>query len=382
MNISNKKRNAGLDIARSFAILLILFSHTLWIGDNYPKLIDGMMRLSGGVGVEIFFCISGFLIGKIVLREILQSDYSFSSIKHFLFRRWFRTFPNYYLFLFMNVMVWYFIYGEFPNKVYKYVFYIQNLTESSDPFYRISWSLPVEQFSYILGPLLLYVLILIFPKKNRKQLFLWVTLFIILVFTASRLYFSQTQTLADINAWNDIVRKVVIYRLDVVYYGFLLRYFYDYSPQLMKRLRSPLALIGVLVLAFLYVVRIPLDINVYTAPTFMIVWYFVLQSLAMAFLINFIVDVEVNSKAVIKFITTISLISYSLYLLHYSIVLHLMKTIFPSESLTGVSLWLYTFLYWGITILLSYLVWRYFEKPITDLRDRPGVLKFLGKRKI
>ncbi len=97
MNISNKERKVGLDVARSFAILLILFSHTLWIGDNYPKLVEYAMRLSGCAGVEIFFCISGFLIGKIILREILLSDFSFSNVKYFLFRRWLRTFAKYYL---------------------------------------------------------------------------------------------------------------------------------------------------------------------------------------------------------------------------------------------------------------------------------------------
>jgi peptidoglycan/LPS O-acetylase OafA/YrhL len=90
---------------------------------------------------------------------------------------------------------------------------------------------------------------------------------------------------------------------------------------------------------------------------------------------------EIGSKLIVKFFTTISLISYSLYLLHYTIILHSLKTIFPSEELTGISLWLYTFLYWGITILFSFLLYKYFEKPITDLRDSPRILKFLGYKK-
>lgn len=66
MVIPNKNRNIGLDIARTFAMLLVLFAHTLWIGDNYPYAISILMKMSGTIGVEVFFIISGFLIAKII----------------------------------------------------------------------------------------------------------------------------------------------------------------------------------------------------------------------------------------------------------------------------------------------------------------------------
>jgi peptidoglycan/LPS O-acetylase OafA/YrhL len=118
MNLSDKKRNVGLDIARALAILLVLFAHTLWISDHYPVVIESAMRLSGTIGVEVFFMISGFLIGKIILREIYDPNYSLLHVKSFLLRRWFRTFPNYYLLLMVNVIVWFVIYGELPEKLY------------------------------------------------------------------------------------------------------------------------------------------------------------------------------------------------------------------------------------------------------------------------
>ncbi|MCH7785638.1 MAG: acyltransferase, partial [Bacteroidetes bacterium] len=111
MIISNKKRNVGLDIARTLAILLVLFAHTKWISDRYPVVVDSAMQLSGTIGVEVFFMISGFLIGKIILREIKDPNFSLLHIKSFLLRRWFRTFPNYYLLLTVNVVVWFIIYG-------------------------------------------------------------------------------------------------------------------------------------------------------------------------------------------------------------------------------------------------------------------------------
>ena len=379
MNISNKKRNVGLDLARTIAILLVLFAHTRWISDHYPTVIDYAMRLSGTIGVEVFFIISGFLIGKIILREVQKPDFSFSSIKTFLFRRWFRTFPNYYLLLGVNIIVWYSIYGELPQKLYKYFFYIQNVTDTSLPFYRVSWSLAVEQFSYILGPFLLYGLIRLFPKKNRESFFLYVTIFIILCFTATKVWFYYSETLTDIVDWNESIRKVLIYRLDVVYYGFLLRYFYNkYNTWLMDH-KGQILMSGLILITVLHIFRVPLGLTVGESPAFMIIFYLPLNSIAIACLIPYLDNMEITSKVAVKFLTTISLISYSLYLLHYTIILHTLKEIFPSEELRGLSLWAYTFLYWGITIVLSYLLYVYFEKPLTDLRDSPKLKRLLGR---
>jgi len=379
MIVGTKKRNVGLDVARTVAILLVLFAHTYWISDNYPKLIYYGMRLSGTIGVEVFFIISGFLIGRIVLREIEKPDFSFANIKYFLFRRWFRTFPNYYLMLIVNVGIWYIFYKEIPPKLYKYFFYIQNFNETSLPFYRISWSLAVEQFSYIIGPFLLYFLIRFFPKKNREKLYLYVTLFVILCFTGTKIYFYYTQTLTDIYDWNESIRKVLIYRLDIVYYGFLLRYLYNKRNDWLVRNRSRLLGIGLVIVAILHVFRQPLGITVDAMPFFMIVLYLPLNSFGIMCMMPYLDTVEIKSKLVVSFVTTISMISYSLYLLHYSIILHTMKVVFPSEELTGISLWAYTFLYWGITILLSYLLYKYFEKPMTNLRDSPKWKRILGK---
>ncbi|MCH2489737.1 MAG: acyltransferase [Flavobacteriales bacterium] len=382
MNISHKKRNVGLDLARTIAILLVLFAHTRWISDHYPTTVDYAMRLSGTIGVEVFFIISGFLIGKIILREIQQPEFSFSNIKKFLFRRWFRTFPNYYLLLFVNIVVWYSIYGALPQQLYRYFLYIQNVTDTSLPFYRVSWSLAVEQFSYIIGPFLLYGLIYFFPKKNRNTFYLYVTIFIILCFSATKVYFYYTETLTDIVDWNESIRKVLIYRLDVVYYGFLLRYFYNTKRAWLLRHKKPLLLIGLAIIMMLHVFRVPLGITVANSPAFMIILYLPINSLAIACLMPYLDTMKIRSKSVVTFVTTISLISYSLYLLHYTIILHSLKALFPSEALRGFTLWAYTFLYWGLTIVLSYLLYVYFEKPVTDLRDSPKVKRLLGRFKI
>ncbi len=225
--IDLNKRMHGLDVARAIAISLVVFAHSLWISDFFPPVVSWLMQLSGTIGVEIFFVISGFLIGKIVLRMLEKEDFSFLAIMDFLKRRWFRTLPNYYLILFINVLLWYLIYKEIPEKLYLYFVYLQNLTQTSPDFYRVSWSLAVEQFCYIIGPFTLLVLVKLFPKANRRFLFLGMSLFMIALFFGTRIYFNATYKLTSLVDWNQSLRKVTIYRLDAIYYGFVLYYLYS-----------------------------------------------------------------------------------------------------------------------------------------------------------
>ena len=225
--IDLNKRMHGLDIARAIAISLVVFAHSLWISDFFPPVVSWFMQLSGTIGVEIFFIISGFLIGKIVLRMLEKENFSFLVIIDFLKRRWYRTLPNYYLILFINVLLWYLIYKEIPEKLYLYFVYLQNLTQTSPDFYRVSWSLAVEQFCYIIGPCTLLLLVKIFPGTNRKRLFLGMSLFMIMLFFGVRLYFNFTYELTSLHQWNESFRKVTIYRLDAIYYGFVLYYLYS-----------------------------------------------------------------------------------------------------------------------------------------------------------
>ncbi len=79
---------------------------------------------------------------------------------------------------------------------------------------------------------------------------------------------------------------------------------------------------------------------------------------------------------IVKIITFVSLTSYSMYLLHYSLIKNLilpiaMKNImyFPASVKQYEPIIFYLF-YWLLTISFSYLLYRFFERPMTSLRNR------------
>jgi peptidoglycan/LPS O-acetylase OafA/YrhL len=84
-----QKRIYGLDILRAVAILDILIGHSLTHANIDFGLFDG---------VNLFFVLSGFLIGKILIKN-MEREFTIKSLYTFWYRRWMRTLPAYFLYL-------------------------------------------------------------------------------------------------------------------------------------------------------------------------------------------------------------------------------------------------------------------------------------------
>jgi peptidoglycan/LPS O-acetylase OafA/YrhL len=94
------QRSAGLDLMRAVAISLVLLDHFLpRLGVATPEIF----RFIGWspIGVDLFFALSGFLIGRILLQ--LGSQISEPrALFGFWIRRWLRTLPVYYVMVFLR----------------------------------------------------------------------------------------------------------------------------------------------------------------------------------------------------------------------------------------------------------------------------------------
>ncbi|MEO7028830.1 MAG: acyltransferase [Acidobacteriaceae bacterium] len=151
-----------LDGLRGIAILLVVIHH-FWPRAGYWVAYEKLPHL-GWIGVDLFFVISGFLIGGILLDSAHKPHY----YKNFYARRSLRIFPLYYLFLVgVFVLIPHFQHGPYMQTEFIrqsgnpawYFAYLGNLRESitgHEPAYFLAplWSLSIEEQFYLLFPLL------------------------------------------------------------------------------------------------------------------------------------------------------------------------------------------------------------------------------------
>ena len=216
MDISYKHRNFGLDLIRAVAILLVLLSHaTLLLFPNQETFTLYILRFFGTIGVDLFFVLSGYLIGGILLKQLDAGATSFKAFCHFWTRRWFRTLPNYFLILGVNIVLLLFFYTPVEG-LWRYFLFIQNFTTAQPDFFTESWSLSIEEYAYVLGPFLLFLMVSVFKRTPKKQLFLWMSLITIMGVTFLKFQFHQSHPEITNEAWSKYFRKVVSYRLDSI----------------------------------------------------------------------------------------------------------------------------------------------------------------------
>lgn len=94
-------RLRGLDLLRAVAIVLVLMSHYTGFVAHAP--IFGAIGKIGWAGVDLFFVLSGYLIGNQILAPVARGEAW--SLKVFFARRLLRTLPNYYAVLAVYLLV-------------------------------------------------------------------------------------------------------------------------------------------------------------------------------------------------------------------------------------------------------------------------------------
>ena len=170
MRSSNEKRVFGLDLVRAIAIILVMVSHsTLLLFPNSDNTYIATIQFFGSIGVDLFFVLSGFLIGGIILRHIDAKQFRFKDLIYFWTRRWFRTLPNYFLILGINiVLLWWWV-GQLDPKIAHYMLFLQNFSSPHPAFFSEAWTLSIEEMSYVLGPLFIFM-VLSFTKYDKKRI--------------------------------------------------------------------------------------------------------------------------------------------------------------------------------------------------------------------
>ena len=357
-----RPRVLGLDLMRSLAIICVVIVHAGWMTGHcdYPWIT--ILN-----GVDLFFVLSGFLIGGIILRQLVDPErVGLRQVRLFWIRRWFRTLPNYYLVLLLNIIVA--SIGLNTNDIsffnWKFLVFAQNLTDYFHGFFWESWSLSVEEWFYLLFPLLLLAALKLFPSKGasgrRRRYLVCTVLFFLFSFLMRMLVGSRMEL--D-NYWYGVrVQKVVIYHLDGLAFGLMGAYVNRYHEVIWHRWRNLTFVLGVAVLVLYYFV--PWNVQHGATVTLRVFMY----SAGCALLLPRFSTITKAPAWLAAPVTYVSKISYSMYLVNLALVAQIIEKNATVANLTQA--WLWYIVYWVAVILLSSVIYRFYEQPIMRLRDK------------
>lgn len=149
------KRINGLDTLRALAILLVLMSHYCGFVSKHQTF--GFAGDIGWAGVDLFFVLSGYLIGNQIMSAAANGQAL--SLKNFFARRLLRTLPNYYV-----VLAAYFIFpvalgGRSTSSLWQFLTFTQNIGLEYGQTFTHSWSLCIEEQFYLILPIVSVVLV-------------------------------------------------------------------------------------------------------------------------------------------------------------------------------------------------------------------------------
>ncbi len=373
IKIDYSKRIYGLDILRAFAILFVVYVHGISIfRDIIPR---ETMKIIYFDGVGIFFVLSGFLIGRILIKTIDKQGDSFIVLINFWLRRWFRTLPNYFLILSFLFVSHYFYYGIDITEYLNYYVFCQNFYSGHPDFYPEAWSLSVEEWFYLITPSVLFILVGL--GVNKKTAIILVALFILLFSTSIRYY---EVFFNELNKRG--IHGMVITRLDSLMYGVIAAYINYYLYHIWPKYKNLLLSLGLLIILIHKFIPY-LDLS--QISEYYEVFSYSIFSFGVMLLLPYLSTLKRGEGKLYKIFTTISLISYSMYLINLAVVLKILVPLtikfIPIDAVIGIAIMRYV-LYWFYTITLSIFLYKYFEVPVMNLRDYFTVERLKNSLKI
>ncbi|EKY4018616.1 acyltransferase family protein [Enterobacter roggenkampii] len=335
------KYRADIDGLRSIAVLSVVLFHF------FPLFLQG-----GFVGVDIFFVISGFLIGKIIISEIKENSFSFIN---FYKRRALRIFPALILVLGFSFFIGYStLYEPELASLSKHIAagsgFVSNLVLWSESGYFDAssnakpllhlWSLGVEEQFYIFTPIILIFAI----KRGIPLLKVLVTLMLAsFIYCLWSMHFDRTANYySPFSRMWELMAGVMLAFINISM---------PHANAIFKRFGNYISLAGMLLLSLsVLFINESMKFPGYIA---------VFPVLGSMMIIAAGQNSHINSKILsAKPLVFIGLISYPLYLWHWPVVTFA-RIIHGDKLSTGI-----LFVLLAVSFALAFLTYVLVEKPI------------------
>ncbi len=307
---------------------------------------------AGAFGVELFFVLSGFLIGGI-LAELTATRPTLREWAIFMVRRWMRTLPLYFVWIVVTMLVT----GPPRNvSIWRYVFLMQNFAwpMPEENWFAVSWSLTIEEWFYLLFSASLFLATAV--TGARRAIWLMAGAFLIVSFVVRYIE-------VDTIKFMETTYKTMLLHLDAISYGVVAALLHRRKSAIFDFPYLCLA-VGVVIVVtcwaqFSATIALPIEFKTFLR------WFSVLTSFGYALCLPALLRLRSLPPMLSVPIRHLSTYSYALYIIHLSVIDYFNWWIvgFGLNPVLGIMAATV------ITFALAFLSWRYFERPI--LKARP-----------
>jgi peptidoglycan/LPS O-acetylase OafA/YrhL len=355
---TDRERQPGLDLLRALAIVIVVIYHAGIMG--FP--IPGRVHRFGWIGVDLFFVLSGYLIGGQLLAPVARGQ----GIRfgRFFARRALRILPAYLVVLAIYALLpsW----REYPEMfpVWKFLLSVQNIGLRGGTAFSHAWSLAVEDQFYFLLPLLL---LLILRWRRAAIIFPCAIVIVGLALRWFLAFRNLSETGVNFRAFQTWIYYATWTRLDPLVLGVALAAVEKFRPHWWQRLMNLVPWLWLPGLALIVYALYLGETDTITVA--MCIWQFPLIALGMAALLICAVSPRLPFRRVkIPGAAFIASIAYSAYLIQKLVINFVAQfcaahNIAPTSvaALVGVEICVY-----GVATTLFLAV----ERPFLKLRHR------------
>ncbi|KVF00020.1 acyltransferase family protein [Burkholderia vietnamiensis] len=345
------RRDIELDFVRGIAILLAMGWHFNGVQTTIPviKALLAPGHVLGWAGVDLFFVLSGYLIGSLVFTEYVKTRHFHA--KRFLSRRALKIWPVFYAFLIIVL-----ISGVKPWREWllQNALHVQNFFGAPIPHL---WSLAVEEHFYLLFAASFALFVHYKGNINRIPQFLIIIMIMALLL----------RTIAVVSGVDSHSLQIIsFFRMDSLSAGVLLAYLKVFDGYRFDHLSSRKAMllgttaIGVGILATAeahgkFICSIGYTITYITASALILFCYRL--------------PVLVRASAAVRIIAWIGVFSYGLYVWHVMMG-KVSDLIIPKLHISDPTALITLSIRYGGAIVVAVIVTRLVEIPFLRIRDR------------
>lgn len=364
-----KKNYPELDLLRAIAIVLVMLFHfqqttfNLTGSPYFSKFLD-----RGYHGVDLFFVLSGFLIGGQLIESLRAGRFSF---KEFYIKRFFRIAPAYYMAIMVSVLyysVWTNMFvlrdDHFLKEFFIHIFYLQDyipvLTQAG-----LYWSLAVEEQFYILIPGLIFI----FHGRREGRLFGFLLLFILAGFSMK--FFIYDLLLDPSKEWSLYFYRPLHMRFDSLLLGvFSALAFITYRDKLRQ---SAIAYKVALYSVTAVCLGLTLFYGSFGHGYFNSVWQFILSGIGFSTLVLATATFSKPEMPLQWLFKPVARFSYAMYLYHMMIkviFINFLARYFTVDNTLAINYLIVFAVYFAVVFLLCGVHYLLIENPFLNFRKR------------